>query len=72
MSSLLVVIIIVAAAAAAYGVLAIFRPRPQRVRRGATWIDHIDDLPPEEQPDEDARDEPVPQHDEPLRGRTSD
>jgi hypothetical protein len=62
MSSFLVVIVVVAAVAVIAAVLAavgVLRP-PARARRGATWIDHPDEVPIEERPSEDATDEPIP------------
>jgi hypothetical protein len=35
--------------------------------RSGPWFDHREDLPPDEQPSEDERDDPIPKR--PLRGR---
>ena len=69
MNALLVVIIVVAVLACFIGLMSLFGmvKGPRRVRRGSTWIDHMEDLEVQDRPNEDDPDAPIPH--QPLSGR---
>jgi hypothetical protein len=70
MSAWLLVTVIVVATAVVIGALIYLRGNPplgSLGRTGSTWLEHSEDRPPEERPDEDARDHPIPRR--PLRVR---
>lgn len=70
MSAWVLVLLIVAVAAAIIGALVYLRGDPplrSLGRRGSTWMEHSEDREPDDRPDEDARDDPIPRR--PLRVR---
>jgi hypothetical protein len=70
MSAFELVTIVVSVVAIALALTSYFRVKrvlEELGRQGGTWFAHSDDLPPDERPREDERDEPIPRR--PLRGR---
>jgi hypothetical protein len=70
MSAFEVVAIVVSVVAIALALTSYFRINrvlSQLGREGETWMDHEEDMPVEDRPNEDDRDEPIPRR--PLRGQ---
>jgi hypothetical protein len=58
---------VIAIALAATSYFRTGRVLQQLGRQGGTWFDHAEDMPVEERPSDDERDDPIPKR--PLRGR---
>jgi hypothetical protein len=70
MNAFEVVVIVVGVVALVVALSSLFGATARLGRRGRTWFAHPDDLPLEERPSEDDRDDPLPRR--PLRGRPGD